>query len=71
MFFILEVIKAEEWGKFLHTKNKVYTDFEEIREEITNETERMGGTNKVALILITNIRLSSMRLHHYLDAIIN
>lgn len=44
---IAEVIKAEEWGKFLHTKNKVYTDFDEIREEITNETERMGGNNKV------------------------
>lgn len=41
-----EMIKAEEWGKFLHTKNKIYTDFEEIREEISNETERMGGTNK-------------------------
>lgn len=44
---VSEVIKAEEWGKFLHTKNKIYTDFDEIREEITNETERMGGTNKV------------------------
>lgn len=41
-----DVIKAEEWGKFLHTKNKIYTDFDEIREEISNETDRMSGTNK-------------------------
>ncbi|XP_048257464.1 dynamin-1-like protein isoform X2 [Haliotis cracherodii] len=39
-------IKADEFGKFLHTKNKVYTDFDEIRQEIVNETDRMSGTNK-------------------------
>ncbi|CAK6950874.1 dynamin-1-like protein isoform X2 [Scomber scombrus] len=39
-------IDGEEWGKFLHTKNKIYTEFEEIRQEIEAETERMSGTNK-------------------------
>ncbi|XP_026550867.1 dynamin-1-like protein isoform X2 [Notechis scutatus] len=39
-------IEAEEWGKFLHTKNKLYTDFDEIRQEIENETERISGNNK-------------------------
>ncbi len=43
-------IEADEWGKFLHTKNKVYTDFEDIRQEIVNETERLGGSNKVSPI---------------------
>lgn len=43
----LEIIDAEEWGKFLHTKNRIYTDFNEIRREIENETERLSGTNKV------------------------
>uniref|UniRef100_A0A8C5QHQ5 Dynamin-1-like protein n=1 Tax=Leptobrachium leishanense TaxID=445787 RepID=A0A8C5QHQ5_9ANUR len=37
---------ANEWGKFLHTKNKHYTDFDEIRQEIENETERISGNNK-------------------------
>ncbi|XP_078595347.1 dynamin-1-like protein isoform X19 [Branchiostoma floridae x Branchiostoma japonicum] len=37
---------VEEWGKFLHTKNKIYTDFDEIRQEIENETDRVTGTNK-------------------------
>lgn len=39
-------IDAEEWGKFLHTKNKIYTEFSEIRQEIENETERVSGANK-------------------------
>ncbi|XP_041851874.1 dynamin-1-like protein isoform X2 [Melanotaenia boesemani] len=39
-------IDGEEWGKFLHTKNKIYTDFEEIRQEIEAETERISGINK-------------------------
>jgi len=45
--YVVEVIEAEEWGKFLHTKNRIYTDFNEIRREIENETERLSGTNKV------------------------
>uniref|UniRef100_A0A8C0UWU6 Dynamin-1-like protein n=1 Tax=Cyanistes caeruleus TaxID=156563 RepID=A0A8C0UWU6_CYACU len=39
-------VDAEEWGKFLHTKNKIYTDFDEIRQEIESETERISGNNK-------------------------
>ncbi|XP_060050615.1 dynamin-1-like protein isoform X2 [Erinaceus europaeus] len=39
-------VEAEEWGKFLHTKNKLYTDFDEIRQEIESETERISGSNK-------------------------
>uniref|UniRef100_A0AAQ6IMG0 Dynamin-1-like protein n=1 Tax=Anabas testudineus TaxID=64144 RepID=A0AAQ6IMG0_ANATE len=39
-------LEASEWGKFLHTKNKIYTDFDEIRQEIENETERVSGNNK-------------------------
>lgn len=39
-------LHLEEWGKFLHTKNKVFSDFNEIRKEIEAETERKGGSNK-------------------------
>lgn len=39
-------MEVEDWGVFLHTKNKVYRDFEEIRKEIENETDRMAGNNK-------------------------
>ncbi|MBN3317453.1 DNM1L protein, partial [Atractosteus spatula] len=42
----LEGIKAEEWGTFLHCKNKIFTDFVEIRQEIQSETDRSTGANK-------------------------
>ena len=51
-YVLPEIIKAEEWGKFLHTKNKIYTDFEDIREEISNETDRMSGVNKVGFCFV-------------------
>jgi dynamin 1-like protein len=44
---LLDSISDEEWGKFLHTKNKIYTDFNDIRKEIENETDRLSGCNKV------------------------
>uniref|UniRef100_A0A665WB22 Dynamin-1-like protein n=1 Tax=Echeneis naucrates TaxID=173247 RepID=A0A665WB22_ECHNA len=43
---VLISFAEEGWGKFLHTKNKIYTDFDEIRQEIENETERISGNNK-------------------------
>lgn len=39
-------VGVEEWGRFLHIKNKTFTDFDEIRNEIENETDRMAGSNK-------------------------
>ena len=36
----------EEWGKFLHTKDKLYTDADAIRREIDAETDRMAGDDK-------------------------
>jgi len=48
LFFVVDVIADAEWGKFLHTKGKLYTDFNEIRKEIENETERLSGCNKVS-----------------------
>ncbi|XP_068616811.1 dynamin-1-like protein [Brachionichthys hirsutus] len=39
-------VRAEEWGTFLHCKNQIFTDFQEIRREIEAETERSSGNNK-------------------------
>ncbi|XP_060695882.1 dynamin-1-like protein [Hemiscyllium ocellatum] len=52
-------IDAEEWGKFLHTKHKIYTDFDEIRQEIENETERVSGGNKGISIEPIHLRIFS------------
>ncbi|XP_047146365.1 dynamin-1-like protein isoform X1 [Hydra vulgaris] len=38
--------ESEEWGKFLHKKEKKYYSFDAIRQEILNETERLAGSNK-------------------------
>ncbi|XP_025405642.1 dynamin-1-like protein [Sipha flava] len=39
-------INLEEWGEFLHCKSKIFKDFNEIREEIQAETNRVAGSNK-------------------------
>ncbi|XP_033116387.1 dynamin-1-like protein [Anneissia japonica] len=54
-------LEAEEWGKFLHTKNKIYTDFEEIKNELENETDRMTGTNKGISPEPINLKIYSTR----------
>lgn len=44
---LVGLIKETEWARFLHVKNKIFTDFNEVREEIEKETERLTGSNKV------------------------
>lgn len=39
-------LNIDEWGVFLHTKNKIFTNFDDIRTEIEAETNRMAGSNK-------------------------
>lgn len=54
-------VKLEEWGKFLHTKNRIYDDFDKIREEIENETDRMAGSNKGICPEPINLKIYSTR----------
>lgn len=44
--FHLGTLHLEEWAKFLHVKNKIFTDFDEVLKEIENETQRIAGSNK-------------------------
>ncbi|KAI9489633.1 dynamin-A [Zychaea mexicana] len=37
---------AEEYGEFMHAKDKRFFDFDEIRQEIERETSRLAGGNK-------------------------
>lgn len=39
-------LEAEEWCKFLHKPDKVFSNFDHVREEIERETDRKAGTNK-------------------------
>uniref|UniRef100_A0A336MNA8 dynamin GTPase n=1 Tax=Culicoides sonorensis TaxID=179676 RepID=A0A336MNA8_CULSO len=54
-------VKLEEWGKFLHTKNKIYPDFDDIRQEIEAETDRMAGSNKGICPEPINLKIYSTR----------
>merc|ERR1712165_395241 len=39
-------IEHEEWAEFLHTKNKVFTNWDEVRREIERESDAVAGSNK-------------------------
>ena len=42
----LGTFHLEEWATFLHTKNKIFTDFTEVLQQIESETNRVAGDNK-------------------------
>ncbi|XP_011312506.1 dynamin-1-like protein [Fopius arisanus] len=39
-------LDIDEWGVFLHAKNRIFKNFDDIRREIEAETDRMAGGNK-------------------------
>ncbi|KAI9586387.1 dynamin-1-like protein [Glossina fuscipes] len=51
-------MNAQEWGRFLHTK-KIFTDFNDIRQEIEEETERKAGNNKGICSEAINLKIFS------------
>ncbi|CAG0883365.1 unnamed protein product [Cyprideis torosa] len=50
----------EEWAKFLHTK-KIFTDYEEVRQEIEQVTEEACGKNKGICPEPINLKIFSPR----------
>ena len=48
----------QEWGQFLHV-DKRFTDFEDIRKEIEQETFRVAGQNKGISKLPISLRIYS------------
>ncbi|XP_029677941.1 dynamin-1-like protein isoform X2 [Formica exsecta] len=53
-------LDVEEWGMFLHTKNRIYKNFDDIRAEIEAETDRMAGANKGICPEPINLKIYSM-----------
>ncbi|KAJ3208926.1 vacuolar protein sorting-associated protein 1 [Entophlyctis luteolus] len=51
--------EIEEWGEFLHIPGKKFTDFNEIREEITRETENKVGKEANVSPQPINLRIYS------------
>ena len=53
------MINFAEWAEFLHCKNKKFTDFDAVRKEIEDETDRMTGSNKGISSIPINLRVYS------------
>uniref|UniRef100_A0A8C3R018 dynamin GTPase n=1 Tax=Cyanoderma ruficeps TaxID=181631 RepID=A0A8C3R018_9PASS len=57
---ILQLIFSKtEYAEFLHCKSRKFTDFDEVRQEIEAETDRVTGTNKGISPVPINLRVYS------------
>ncbi|XP_078502755.1 dynamin-1 isoform X2 [Lissotriton helveticus] len=57
---VLQLVNSNtEYGEFLHCKGKKFTDFDEIRQEIEAETDRVTGSNKGISPVPINLRVYS------------
>lgn len=57
---VLQLINdSTEWGEFLHGKGRKFTNFDEIRKEIEDETDRVTGSNKGISNVPINLRVYS------------
>ncbi|GJQ67206.1 Drp1 [Trypoxylus dichotomus] len=54
-------LELDDWGVFLHTKNKIYKDFEEVRKEIEDETDKKAGANKGVCPEPINLKIYSTK----------
>lgn len=39
-------MEVDEWARFLHKPDRIFTNFDDVREEIERETDRKAGNNK-------------------------
>ncbi|KAK4819347.1 hypothetical protein QYF61_001239 [Mycteria americana] len=57
---VLQLITAKtEYAEFLHCKGRKFTDFDEVRQEIEVETDRITGVNKGISSIPINLRIYS------------
>jgi hypothetical protein len=60
VFFFTDTSPAyEEWGEFLHKPNQIFYDFQHIKKEIEDETERSTGKNKGVSQIPINLKIFS------------
>ena len=57
---ILQLVHSkQEYGEFQHCRGKLFTDFDQIRKEIEDETDRCTGKNKGISPIPINLRVYS------------
>ncbi|KAJ3655690.1 hypothetical protein Zmor_014811 [Zophobas morio] len=54
-------VEVEDWGVFLHSKNRIFKDFDEIRQEIEVETNKIAGSNKGICAEPINLKIYSTK----------
>jgi len=69
IYMLLHVVKSAlpsllnvaslEHAEFLHLKGRIFTDFEAVRKEIEDETDRVTGKNKGISNIPINLRVHS------------
>ncbi|KAG5669941.1 hypothetical protein PVAND_000230 [Polypedilum vanderplanki] len=52
-------IDVKEWGVFLHDKDRIFTDFDEIRKEIEDQTDLIAGSSKGICAEPINLKIFS------------
>ena len=52
-------LELAEYAEFLHCKGRIFSDFDAVRKEIEDETERMTGKNKGVSNIPINLRVYS------------
>ena len=53
------VTVSTEYAEFLHCKGKKFVDFDEVRQEIEAETDRITGSNKGISSIPINLKVFS------------
>lgn len=56
---ILHLKFISEYAEFVHCKGKKFTDFDMVRKEIEDETDRATGSNKGISNIPINLRVFS------------
>ncbi|XP_063051357.1 dynamin-1-like [Engraulis encrasicolus] len=56
---VLQLINCPTYAEFLHCKGKKFIDFDEVRQEIEAETDRVTGANKGISPVPINLRVYS------------
>ena len=51
--------KTDEWAQFLHTGERKFTNFDDVRKEIVAETDRVTGRNGGISNMPINLRVFS------------
>jgi len=56
---VYRMFLSVEYAEFIHCKGRIFTDFDAVRKEIEDETDRVTGKNKGISNIPINLRVYS------------